>query len=331
MHFPLESELTLGGLPSAIRTPDRAVRLPNFGAIRDHFVVYLDVLGIGPKLRSAKSPADLESIYQVLRRVQQVLDHPSHAVNKKEIGRRNREVGKRTVALSDAIVMAVDPVSSDAASFGPYDVVCMEMENLVWAQAKLAEEGIFVRGGIAYGKFLLHSDILVSPALVEAYRLESKVALYPRILIHADTLKRLLSLPGAYAYGGEHPFLGSVLAATDAPEHFMLDYLQVLGNARDSDWVEPRLFHEYQTTRDSKRKQRLLNLSAVKAMAYTLQTHRAAVRSAAARATGARVLEKYLWLMRYHNEVCRRMGGFPRQRFRAQELRGIQWRKKREV
>ena len=61
--------------------------------------------------------------------------------------------------------------------------------NLIFAlqnfSIKCLEKGFLSRGAVVQGKFYLDKDydIMVSPAFIEAYRLEENIACYPRILI----------------------------------------------------------------------------------------------------------------------------------------------------
>lgn len=61
--------------------------------------------------------------------------------------------------------------------------------NLIFAlenfRIKCLEKGFLSRGAVVQGKFYLDEDydIMVSPAFIEAYRLEENIACYPRILI----------------------------------------------------------------------------------------------------------------------------------------------------
>jgi hypothetical protein len=47
--------------------------------------------------------------------------------------------------------------------------------------------GILVRGGIAKGQLHHTAKVVFGPALIEAYRLESQIAKFPRILLDRDT------------------------------------------------------------------------------------------------------------------------------------------------
>lgn len=51
--------------------------------------------------------------------------------------------------------------------------------------------GILVRGGIARGLLIHDREMVVGPAMIEAYHLESKVAMYPRIIIAKDLKEQI--------------------------------------------------------------------------------------------------------------------------------------------
>jgi hypothetical protein len=56
-------------------------------------------------------------------------------------------------------------------------------EILKRIQIKLIGYEILLRGGIVVGKLLHENNIMFGPAFNQAYDLESKSALYPRIVI----------------------------------------------------------------------------------------------------------------------------------------------------
>ena len=53
---------------------------------------------------------------------------------------------------------------------------------------RLIYQGILCRGAITYGKLIHTEKVLFGPALAEAYLLESKAALYPRVILHKDII-----------------------------------------------------------------------------------------------------------------------------------------------
>lgn len=50
------------------------------------------------------------------------------------------------------------------------------------------KEGLLIRGGLSFGDNFIHSDIIISPALISSYQLEQQ-AVYPRIIIDDSALK----------------------------------------------------------------------------------------------------------------------------------------------
>lgn len=50
--------------------------------------------------------------------------------------------------------------------------------------------GILLRGAIATGKMCIDGDIFIGDALIKAYELESNIAIYPRIIVDENIIKR---------------------------------------------------------------------------------------------------------------------------------------------
>lgn len=73
------------------------------------------------------------------------------------------------------------------------------------ACVRLLRQAILVRGGIAYGPLVHRSDVVYGPALVEAYILESTMAVYPRIVVGDSTrqLFRQIEMYKSYTKRGE--------------------------------------------------------------------------------------------------------------------------------
>lgn len=56
----------------------------------------------------------------------------------------------------------------------------------------MTSQGIYTRGGVSYGSFYSDDNIIFSSALVKAYILESKTAIYPRIVIDKKLIDAVL-------------------------------------------------------------------------------------------------------------------------------------------
>ncbi len=92
------------------------------------------------------------------------------------IGKFKSQETKMVTQFSDCIVISV----CDTEESGVFWML-LEVQ---WLLLNLMSLGFMCRGGITYGK-LLHTDTVVfGPALVQAYKMESEAALYPRVILH---------------------------------------------------------------------------------------------------------------------------------------------------
>lgn len=87
----------------------------------------------------------------------------------------NGKTAMELTAFSDSVVVS-EPVESD-----------FNVERMVhyasYLQLKFLAKGVLTRGGIAVGEMHHKNGIAFGPALVEAYKLETELAHYPRIVI----------------------------------------------------------------------------------------------------------------------------------------------------
>lgn len=81
--------------------------------------------------------------------------------------------------FSDTLVLAA-PISRDTDDTTEINDL---MRQALWLQSNLVGEGFFVRGGLSLGSLHVSDHVLFGPALVEAYDLESRAAVHPRIVL----------------------------------------------------------------------------------------------------------------------------------------------------
>lgn len=131
----------------------------------DRVVVFIDILGFSALVASLDTNPKLhELIHWSLSQIK------SHKLNSEinDTSTCRFEVS----CFSDSIVM----------SSNEYDLA-----GLVWAsgwlQIQLLRNGILTRGGISKGKTIHSNDILYGEGMLKAYHIESKVAVYPRIVL----------------------------------------------------------------------------------------------------------------------------------------------------
>ncbi len=131
-----------------------------------HIVAFVDILGFSNMVKSdCENKSDSIKYFEALR----------------EINRETQKIGDCNITqFSDSVIFSL-PLSQDNY---------MKMiEILAEYQRKLLYHNIICRGAVAYGKHYKEDDFMFSQALIEAYQLESKDAIYPRIIISKNLLE----------------------------------------------------------------------------------------------------------------------------------------------
>lgn len=185
----------------------------------------------------------------------------------------------RAVAFSDSIirVRAFDTPYPSGALFH-------ELLDLVHMQAELVPYDVLLRGGVSVGEVHLDGDIVFGPGFTRAYDLESQFANFPRIVVGPEAFQALRSdrrlVADHHDVEDEILYQRNLLRRGDDGFWFV-DYLYAVQFEVDEPVMYPRL----------------------------LQDHRSLIIARAnAAAPSSRVLQKHLWLARYHNSVCERVG-----------------------
>lgn len=132
---------------------------------QERIVAFIDILGFGALVKSLESNKALhELLFLSLNQIKSFKEQSEiHGTATSEF-----EVS----CFSDSIVMSTN-------EYG--------LSSIVWAcgwlQIQLLSNGILTRGGISKGKTLHAKDILYGVGMLNAYQIESKVAIYPRIVL----------------------------------------------------------------------------------------------------------------------------------------------------
>ncbi len=143
-------------------------------------------------------------------------------------------------------------------------------------QLELAKEGLFVRGGMAIGPLWIDDLFAFGGGLNSAYRIESEVARYPRILV-SNEIVELARWIKPYLSGTSRPWL----------ENYLL-------RGWDGAVFVNYLFDE--STR-------------IHPASDFLDAHRMAIGAGMYENRSQPVVyEKYLWLRTYHNFFCHKFG-----------------------
>lgn len=150
----------------------------------ERVLAFVDILGFRSMIENSKSKLEDQ------KKIKMAMDiiHNYKILNDRPMGREQndnqaglRALGIQVTTFSDSAIISY-PLSYDGALF------CLIMD-LIHMQMELLWQGILIRGGIVIGPAYHDSVNVFGPAMVRAYELESEYAIFPRIIIHPDTIK----------------------------------------------------------------------------------------------------------------------------------------------
>ncbi len=147
----------------------------------ERYCAFIDILGFSGLISDLdREKVSVGEIYRVLS-----------AIHTRPNAVRPQDADLRSQSISDAVAL------SAAVNAAGFDAICTAAEEL---SRRLLRSGYFTRGGMTKGRLYHDHSTVFGPALVEAYRLESQIAKYPRIVI-----PRAVAADGTeYAQQGTH-------------------------------------------------------------------------------------------------------------------------------
>ena len=147
----------------------------------DRVVLFLDILGFSQLVKSSENNIlEIKKIKDAIRTIQDVFDI-------------NQTTQERVITqFSDSIV-----VSFLISEKGEIAFLLSKTHKLI--KTLIAQE-IICRGAITKGKMIHDENFMFGPAFIEAYRLEIKVANYPRIILIDESIIEI-----GVEYHGYHP------------------------------------------------------------------------------------------------------------------------------
>lgn len=185
----------------------------------------------------------------------------------------------RSIAFSDSIVRVrfFDTEYPTGALFH-------EVLSLLQAQGELVGDNVLLRGGVTVGLIHLEGDMAFGPGFIRAYDLESQFANYPRIVVGPEAFTALRGDPRLVADHhdlADEVFYQRELLRRGEDGFWFIDYLYGMRGEMDDPDQHPDLVAQ----------------------------HREFVIAGANTASpNSRVLQKFLWLARYVDDVAERAG-----------------------
>jgi hypothetical protein len=148
-------------------------------------------------------------------------------------------------------------------------------------QLSFVKSNVFCRGGISVSDLLMDDNVVLGPALIESYKLESEKAIYPRIILSADVVEVLKKHIDYYGDKIDSPQNKEYLIDIDG--YFFLNYLFILLYDYDSD-----NHNEFKTN-----------------LITELDLHKnSIVANLKMNVSNFKLFDKYSWCAGYHNYFC---------------------------
>jgi len=274
-------------------------------------VAWIDILGFSQMIQHAKSDAEMRAAYHKLLFVQEQFGSVTASEDPDTTQQINVDYGRAVVALSDGLVVTASLNAKARQVMTPYDLLMSFIGEILEAQANCAANGIFLRGGISIGPYYYDNKVLLSPALIRAYKLETERASYPAIIINRTDVEALRRLPGIRRYApdaepSQSYFLPFKSPAQKKGERFyFLHYLGFLSHPDNHEW-HCKADRERFAKSSGKNRSRIFTASHRKTAAYFMWRHKKHLIAAFSKASSERVRVKYRWLMAYHAKTILR-------------------------
>ena len=271
--------------------------------MNEYLVAFVDVLGFGDRVLAMDDDQALRDVHTDIS-----ILHDTFNKNPRDvIMEHENTITRRTVlALSDALIIATAFESPVSTSMGVFDNWCDEVHTLGINQAISAANGIFIRGGLSKGQFFFKNDILLSQAMVRAYKVEKDKAEHPIICLDDSTYKFFSNHPDSQYYSDEiQPYrhLFMEYKKKDGEVHYCIDYIRIGISAAYGEFT-PTDREQWLAAPKNNRIKLRESIANDHAMKF-LKHHKNAIEKELQTSKRKPDVEaKYLWLKEYHNTVA---------------------------
>lgn len=240
----------------------------------ERIVSFVDILGFSQEICSAGN-GELEAVRSKVKKFRSAFAEASF--RKSEPFKPGVETDNGVIFLqfSDCFIraksMTVSPLHYELLSY-------------VHGIADIVNQGFLVRGAVTHGDFYYddNENVLISPAFIQAYRLESTEASSPRVIVDPKTLQALSHRSDWWRWSNRSDLLSEELEEhhkllrRDSDGYYFVDYLRCIYPEMD----EPNDdYPEY------------------------LQRHKEFIERSLKEQKDVRTLKKFIWLGNYHNAV----------------------------
>jgi len=159
--------------------------------MEERFIAFLDILGFTETIRSiesdnSKDNPNLIRIKSILNFMNEESEDPNYSADlpiytETADGLLEKELGDpRLTYVSDCIIISSEP------TLDGFKGLSRKIHKIT---SDLAFDGVFCRGAITKGKIFHHGKVLFGTSYIKAYKLEGKLAKFPRVIIDPDIIE----------------------------------------------------------------------------------------------------------------------------------------------
>ena len=174
---------------------------------------FIDILGFKNHLDETLKDDGNDSIKKI-EEIKGVIDLANSILKEMDNGIFK---SKMVTQFSDSIVLSFRIEEKSGVFYALIDFLHVSLE--------FANKGFLTRGGIAVGKLIHTNKHIFGPALVEAYNLESKIARFPRIILHPDVLGVAKYFPSSHNSSTDELESVHTCLSKDDDGYYYIDYI----------------------------------------------------------------------------------------------------------
>lgn len=234
---------------------------------QNRYVAFLDVLGFKNMVQQSEYDG------QMLNRINMALNYTSNVQRESYEGIMSMtDIGKQVSVFSDSVVISYEMTKPGSAFY--------VLMDLIFICNDLLGMGVPVRGGVTVGSLIHESNKCFGPAMVDAYKMESEQAIYPRILVNPKVIQCGIEFKGrANTEEYERGYLEALISQDDIDNAIYLDFL-----SQHSEFDDPELYYN-----------------------YIIYVRNFIITSINAYSNDSRIIKKYEWLRNYYNKTVRKV------------------------
>lgn len=144
--------------------------------LKPHYVAYIDILGAKEMIKSYRSEDFLQDINKLYQDTLLAIQEKYKYLDKINI---------KTKIFSDNIIIAIEKENNTSIAIESMkqDII---FSIAAFFQVLALNYSMLTRGSITIGNLFINDQFVYGEALVNAYELESSIAVYPRIIINHE-------------------------------------------------------------------------------------------------------------------------------------------------